>query len=380
MKWIVTCIALLLVSFIATTAYGNHHIAGSMLVAFFLLLTIVFSRHPAFKGYAFAVLIFAAASAAMYYPTYFVSIGNFKLSSVIVPLMQIIMFGMGTALSIGDFTRVVKMPKAVIVGIACQYMIMPCVALLIIQLFDFPNEVAAGIILIGSCPGGLASNVMTYLARANLALSVTLTAISTIIAPFVTPLLMSWLAGEYIEMSFWKMFFDIAKIVILPVAAGLLFNHFVQRKWKKLDDIMPLFSMGGIALIILIITASGRDELLVIGVSLILAMAMHNSAGYFLGYFSAKLLGFKEEDRRTIAIEVGLQNAGLGSSLALAMGKLATVGLASAVFAPLMNITGSALASWWRNRPPQPLSNDIASEPEVQPLPPSKIKLKDEKL
>ncbi len=379
MKWIITCIALLLISFVATTTSGNHSIAGWMLVAMFVLMAIACSRHRALKGYAFAVVIFAAASAAMYYPAYFVTIGNFKLSSVIVPLMQIIMFGMGTALSVGDFTRVVKMPKAVLAGIGCQYIIMPFVALLITKIFRFPNEVAAGIILIGSCPGGLASNVMTYLARANLALSVTLTAISTIIAPFVTPLLMSWLAGQYVEMNFWKMFFDIAKIVILPVGLGLLFNHFVQSKWKKLDDIMPLVSMGGIALIIVVITAAGRDELMVIGATLILAMAIHNTAGYILGYFSGKLLGLKEEDRRTIAIEVGLQNAGLGSSLALAMGKLATVGLASAVFAPLMNITGSTLASWWRNRPPEPLTNDIG-EPDFEPQTASEIKLKDEKL
>jgi BASS family bile acid:Na+ symporter len=379
MKLLLSLIAALLVSFVAATSIGHHDIAGWLLVGMFLLASIACSRHRHLKGYAFTILIFAAASAAMYHPEYFIRIGNFKLSAVIVPLMQIIMFGMGTALSIGDFTRVVKMPKAVLAGVGCQFLIMPGIALIVTRLFEFPNEVAAGVILIGSCPGGLASNVMTYLARANLALSVTLTAISTIIAPFATPFLMSTLAGEYVEMNFWKMVLDIAKIVILPVAAGLIFNHFVQSKWKKLDDIMPLVSMGGIALIIVVITAAGRDELMAIGLWLILAMAIHNSAGYLLGYFSARLLGLPEADRRTIAIEVGLQNAGLGSSLALSMGKLATVGLASAVFAPLMNITGSALANWWRNRPPEQVTDQRRGQPQPAPRPIENIKLKNEK-
>ncbi len=363
MKILLSLIAFLLISFIILTVAAHHQIAGWTLVGMFLTASVACSRQRALKGYAFTVLIFAAASAAMYYPNYFIRIGEFKLSSVIVPLMQIIMFGMGTALSIGDFTRVVRMPKAVIAGVGCQFLIMPFLALIIARVFQFPNEVAAGIILIGSCPGGLASNVMTYLARANLALSVTLTAISTIVAPFATPFLMSTLAGEYVEMNFWKMVVDIAKIVILPVGGGLLFNHFVQSKWRKLDDIMPLISMGGIALIIVVITAAGRDELMAIGAWLILAMAIHNGCGFLFGYFAARLLGMPEADRRTIAIEVGLQNAGLGSSLALAMGKLSTVGLASAVFAPLMNITGSTLATWWRNRIPEGYPTEDTSFP-----------------
>jgi Predicted Na+-dependent transporter len=363
MKILLSLIAFLLISFITLTVAAYHQIAGWTLVGMFLTASVACSRQRALKGYAFTVLIFAAASAAMYYPNYFIRIGEFKLSSVIVPLMQIIMFGMGTALSIGDFTRVVRMPKAVIAGVGCQFLIMPFLALIIARVFQFPNEVAAGIILIGSCPGGLASNVMTYLARANLALSVTLTAISTIVAPFATPFLMSTLAGEYVEMNFWKMVVDIAKIVILPVGGGLLFNHFVQSKWRKLDDIMPLISMGGIALIIVVITAAGRDELMAIGAWLILAMAIHNGCGFLFGYFAARLLGMPEADRRTIAIEVGLQNAGLGSSLALAMGKLSTVGLASAVFAPLMNITGSTLATWWRNRIPEGYPTEDTSFP-----------------
>lgn len=322
-----------------------------MLMTFFLLLALGFRGYEILKGYSFTIMIFAAVSAAMYYPQYFIQIGDFKLSKLIVPLMQIIMFGMGTGLSLKDFARVVKMPKGVVAGVMCHYLIMPMVAFLITRLLKFPDEIAAGIILIGSCPNGLASNVMTYLARANLALSVTLTAISTFIAPFVTPFFMSLLAGQYVEIDFWTMAWDITKIVIIPVSAGLLFNYFLHGKFKWLDEIMPIVSMAGIALIIVVITSAGRDSLLVVGPKLLLAVLLHNMSGYFLGYWSARVLQLNEKDSRTIAIEVGLQNAGLGSSLALAMGKLSTVGLAAAIFAPVMNITGSSLALWWRSKP-----------------------------
>jgi bile acid:Na+ symporter, BASS family len=340
-----------LVAFVVATATDAHHYAGWLLMAFFFLLAVAIRRYELLKGYSFTIMIFAAVSLSMYYPQYFVSVGDFKFSKLIVPLMQIIMFGMGTGLSISDFVGVVKMPRGVIAGVMCHYIIMPLVAFAITRIFQFPDEVSAGIILIGSCPNGLASNVMTYLARANLALSVTLTAISTFIAPFVTPLFMQLLAGQYVEINFWGMVWDITKIVIIPVTAGLIFNRFLHGRFKILDDIMPTISMIGIGLIIVVITAAGRDALLVVGGLLIVAVSLHNMSGYFLGYWSARLLRMQEKDCRTIAIEVGLQNAGLGSSLALAMGKLATVGLAPAVFAPIMNVTGSSLALWWRARP-----------------------------
>lgn len=349
----------------AATYLGEHDVAGWLLILFFLAIALRFRAHEILKGYSFTVMIFAAVSAAMYYPQYFTQVGDFRLSKLIVPLMQIIMFGMGTGLSLTDFARVVRMPKGVVAGVMCHYLIMPMVAFMITKIFRFPNEIAAGIILIGSCPNGLASNVMTYLARANLALSVTLTAISTFIAPFVTPFFMSMLAGQYVQIDFWAMVWDITKIVIIPVTAGLVFNYFLHGRFKWLDEIMPGISMAGIALIIVVITSAGRDSLLVVGPMLILAVLIHNVSGYFFGYWSARALRMQEKDCRTIAIEVGLQNAGLGSSLALALGKLATVGLAAAIFAPVMNITGSSLALWWRNRP-LPEENSFDTEQVVK--------------
>ncbi|MEI9920954.1 MAG: bile acid:sodium symporter family protein [Bacteroidota bacterium] len=325
---------------------------GWLLMGFWVSIAIAFRGIELLKGYSYTILIFAAVSLSMYYPTYFMSVGDFKLSKLITPLLQIIMFGMGTSLSVKDFAAVVKMPKGVIAGVLCHYIIMPLVAFAITLIFPFPAEVAAGIILVGSCPNGLASNVMTYLAKANLALSVTLTAISTFLAPFVTPMFMRLLGGQYIEVDVIKMLLDIVYITIIPIVAGLIFNYFLHGKFKVLDKIMPLLSMGGIMLIIVVITATGRDNLLTVGPLLLVAVLMHNMSGYFLGYWSSRLLlRMPEVDCRTIAIEVGLQNAGLASGLANAMGKIASVGLAAAVFGPVMNITGSTLALWWRSKP-----------------------------
>ena len=315
-------------------------------------LAIAFRGSKVLKGLSYTVVILAAVSLAMYYPEYFRTIGNFKLSALIVPLLQIIMFGMGTELSLKDFARVLRMPKGIIVGIVCHYTIMPLIGFGVANLFNFPSEIAAGIILVGCCPSGLASNVMSYLARANLALSVSVTTISTILAPIVTPLLMRLLGGSFVEIHFWDMVWDITKIVILPVIGGLLFHYFVHGKFNWVDKAMPILSMSGIALILTVMIAAGRDNLLKVGGLLIIATFIHNTAGFFLGYWSGRLLKFPEKDCRTIALEVGMQNAGLASGLALTMGKIATVGLAPAIFGPMMNITGSFLSSWWHNRLP----------------------------
>ena len=307
------------------------------------------------------------------------------------------------------------MPKGVIAGIICQYTIMPLVGISVALMFNFPPEIAAGIVLVGSSPSGLASNVMSFLARANLALSVTLTAFATLLSPLLTPFLMKTLAGEMVDVNFWKMMLDIFNMVILPIIAGLIFNIFSLSKvskrgiiiqlisyfliivlnnfisWKTagisgvaffqgistdvfwfmllpvagafvfkylargdeewLNKTLAFISMLGIGIIITIITAAGRDSLLEVGLLLILACFMHNMFGYGLGYSVARfVLRMNEQDCRTIALEVGMQNGGLASGLALQMGKVATVGLAPAIFGPMMNITGSSLATWWRNK------------------------------
>jgi BASS family bile acid:Na+ symporter len=397
---------------------------GPFLTLFFILLALGFNGFERLKSFSYTVWIFAAVTISMYFPAYFIKIGDFQLKALIVPLLQIIMFGMGSQMSVSDFTGVIKMPKGVIIGIVAQYSIMPIVGFTIASLFDFPAEIAAGILLIGCAPSGLASNVMSYIAKANLALSVTLAAIATLLSPVMTPLLMKFLAGEYIEIKFWSMMLDIVNMMILPIIAGFIFNLFskgvtsnkgritqlaaylliiliknfiylksyqvpegsttsaltatstaffwdlvwffflpmivaatLKRIFREfetwMDKVLSFVSMAGIAVIIAIITAAGRDSLLDVGLLLILASLIHNLAGYSLGYGAAKLFRMSERDCRTVAFEVGMQNGGLASGLALQMGKIATVGLAPAIFGPLMNITGSSLATYWRNKKPK---------------------------
>ncbi|MVM28564.1 bile acid:sodium symporter family protein [Spirosoma sp. HMF4905] len=321
--------------------------AGPFFIAFFIGLAIGFRGFEQLKGFSYTVIIFASVTTALYYPDYFVDVNGFKLSGLITPLIQLIMFGMGTSMSAEDFVGVVKMPKGVFIGVFSHFLIMPMLGFTLASISGLQPEIAAGIILIGCSPNGMASNVISYLAKANLALSITITAISTTISPFVTPLLMKLLAGAFVEIDVLHMMWDIIKMVILPIGAGLLFNKFLSGKAKWLDDAMPLVSMFGIAFIIVVITAAGRTSLLTIGPILIGLVLIHNLCGYLLGYWSARLFGMSERDCRTIAIEVGMQNGGLASGIAKEMGKMATVGLAPAIFGPLMNITGSVLASWW---------------------------------
>jgi len=411
------CLLVFLIIIIADLPVGT----GPFLTSFFVLLAISFNGFDRFKSFSYTVWIFAAVTASMYFPQYFVKAGEFELKRLIVPLLQIIMFGMGSQMSVKDFAGVIKMPKGVVIGIVAQYSIMPIVGFSIASLFNFPAEIAAGILLIGCAPSGLASNVMSYIAKANLALAVTLAAIATLLSPLMTPLLMKTLAGQYIEIKFWSMMLDIINMMILPIIAGLIFNLFSKAIYAKRDQMLQLLSyfliilvknliywqtyesgtdasitplnaafttfmwdmfwffilpivvastlkkafkefeswmdkllsfvsMAGIAVIITIITAAGRDSLIDVGLLLILASLIHNLAGYSLGYGAAKLFKMPEKDCRTVAFEVGMQNGGLASGLALQMGKIATVGLAPAIFGPLMNITGSSLATYWRGK------------------------------
>jgi BASS family bile acid:Na+ symporter len=318
-----------------------------------LCIAIAFRGNKLLQGLSFTAIIFATVVLALFYPQYFLQWGDYKLSGLITPLIQLIMFGMGTSMSIKDFAGVVKTPKGVFIGIISQFTIMPILGFTLATVSNFPPEIAAGIVLIGCSPSGLASNVMSYLAKANLALSITITAVTTLLAPFVTPVLMKFLAGAFIEIDVLKMMWDIIKMVIIPIGGGLLFYKLLSGKSKWIDDAMPVVSMFGIALILTIITAAGRDNLIKIGGLLIILGLIHNICGYFLGFWFAKLFKMEERDCRTIALEVGMQNAGLASGIAKEMGKIATIGLAPAIFGPVMNITGSALASWWHGRPPK---------------------------
>jgi BASS family bile acid:Na+ symporter len=345
--------AVLLCAWIFVTFQQLYNWQGWLLMLFFLSLAIAFRGHRFLKGFSYTVLIFAAVSLSMYYPGYFKTVGNFNLTLVIVPLLQLIMFGMGTELSLEDFARILKMPKGVVIGVVCHYTIMPMVGYGVANMFDFSPEIAAGIILVGCSPSGLASNVMCYLSRGNLALSVSVTTVSTLLAPLLTPLLMQLLGGSFITIHFLDMVWEMVKMVVIPVAAGIIVNYLLKGRAKWLNQIMPVTSMIGIVLILVIIIAKGRDALLQVGGMIILATFIHNTFGYLLGYWSGRLLKFNERDSRTIALEVGMQNAGLASALASKISTHPGVALAPAIFGPLMNITGSLLSSWWHNHVPK---------------------------
>lgn len=343
----------MLIAAILIALFAGIRHAGPPLILFFIALGISFQGSEKLKGYSYSTMIFGIVTLALYYPAPLTQVGDFKLMSLITPLIQIIMFGMGTSMSGKDFVAVAKEPKAVAIGVGSQFIIMPMLGFTLAKISGFQPEIAAGLILIGCSPSGLASNVMNYLAKANLALSITITSLTTLLAPFVTPLLMKLLAGTFIEIDLYKMMWDIFKMIMIPIGAGLLFNRLFHGKFQWLDKAMPYFSMFGIAGVIAFVTAAGRDSLIDIGFVLIPLVLVHNLLGYLLGYWSARALRMSERDSRTVAIEVGMQNAGLASGIAKEMGKIATVGIAAAVFGPLMNITGSLLASYWHRRPPK---------------------------
>lgn len=317
---------------------------------FFISLGIFFQGNPKLKGFTYSTMILAAVALAMAFPQWFTEYQGYKFSNLITPLIQIIMFGMGTSMSLGDFAGVIKTPQAVLIGVSAQFLIMPFLGLGLATVSGLEPGIAAGLVLIGSSPSGLASNVMSYLAKANLALSITLTSVTTMLAPLMTPILMKFLAGALVEIDVFKMMWDIFKMIIIPIGAGLVFNKLLKGKSKWLDQTMPIVSMVGIALIIVVITAAGRDALLDIGLLLIGLVLIHNFSGYLIGYWFARIFKMAEKDCRTVALEVGMQNAGLASGIAKEMGKIATIGLAAAVFGPVMNISGSILASFWSKK------------------------------
>ncbi|HUX96958.1 MAG TPA: bile acid:sodium symporter family protein [Bacteroidales bacterium] len=425
-QWALVFALLMLVITLALVITGNGNNAGPFLIAFFISLSFGVKSFQATKGLSFTMWMFTAVAAAMYFPQYFVSYGDFQFKRLITPLLQIIMFGMGAQMSLNDFTGVIKMPKGVAIGVIGHYTIMPVMAFLITAVFDFPPEIAAGIILAGCVPSGLASNVMSLLANANLALAVTIGATTTILAPFVTPFLMKIIGGQFIAIDVWKMMLDIFEMMILPIIAGFIFNLFnigkadrrsktiqmlsyfiiillaniiymkvhntdfagylkesavslsiffilpvitalalkqlLKGDQKVIKKVLSMLSMVGIAIIVIVITAAGRDSLMKVGGLLLILVILHNLAGYALGYGVAWAFKMPEQDRRTIAFEVGMPNAGLASGLAMTIGNIATVGLAPAVYGPLMNVTGSTLASWWRTKIPK----DAKTETEMK--------------
>ena len=308
------------------------------------------------KRQAFGLSVLACAAAAYAFPGAFISWGGVKLVTLIVPAIQLIMFGMGTTLSPSDFLSVVKAPWAVAIGVLLQFIVMPLVGLALARTFGFSGELAAGCVLVGSVAGGTASNVVAYLAGANVALSVTMTCCSTLLSPFVTPLLMKLLAGRFVEIDALKLMLESMKIVLVPVIAGGLVRFALRKVFEThaalCSRILSVISMAGICFTILAITASGHGAFQKAGALIIAAAVLHNVFGYISGYWLTRLLGrilpLGESEARTVAIEVGMQNSGMASALAIGVLGSEVAALPANVFSIWMNFSGSVLASIWK--------------------------------
>ncbi|MBE8954983.1 MAG: bile acid:sodium symporter family protein [Quinella sp. 2Q5] len=262
----------------------------------------------------------------------------------VTKLLGVVMFGMGMTLKVEDFREIFRRPRDVLIGLLAQFTIMPLTALALTKAFDLPAELAAGVILVGTCPGGTASNVMTFLAKGDLALSVSMSMASTLLAPIVTPLLTLALAGAWIEVSLVNMMVSIVQVVVAPILLGLAVNHLFADFVRRAVKILPLVSIGAILLILGGVVSVNAEKILQTGVLVMMVVVLHNLFGYGLGFVAAKVFGMNLPKTKAVAIEVGMQNSGLAVSLAMAHFTPAAA-IPGALFSVWHNISGSIMAN-----------------------------------
>ena len=291
------------------------------------------------KTFALWVLLFAFL--AFVSPEAFLEIRGY-----IPYLLGIVMFGMGITLTFNDFSEVVKHPKSVIVGVVGQFVIMPAIAFALAKLFVLPTNLAIGVILVGACPGGTSSNVMTYWAKGNTALSVACTTISTLLAPLLTPVIFYVLASQWIDIDASAMFASVLKMVLFPIFLGLVIRALFKKQMAQISQTMPLVSVIAIVLILAAVVAGSKDKIIDSGLLIFGVVVLHNCLGYLVGFIAAKALRLNNYDSKAIAIEVGMQNSGLGAALATAhFNPIAAV--PSAVFSFWHNVSGPILANYF---------------------------------
>lgn len=269
------------------------------------------------------------------------------LKSFIVPLLAVIMFGMGMTLTWENFKEVFETPKLILLGVFLQYLIMPLTAFVISKSFKLPKSMMTGMVLVGSSPGGTASNVICYLGNANVALSITLTLSSTLLAVILTPTFSLLFLNQIIHVPFWSMMFSVLQIVLIPVLAGTAINSFFGSKIKNVRSVFPFLSTIAIILIIAIIVALNKSKIADVTLITIFSVMLHNMTGLFFGYTIPRLLKYDKKICRTIGIEVGMQNSGLAVALAVKYFS-AVAALPGAIFSIWHNLSGSILAGYWR--------------------------------
>ena len=302
-----------------------------------------------FFGKWMALIVIAVAALALFAPQTCLWIKT----SWINWLLGIVMFGMGLTLKMSDFKVVFSRPKDIIIGFIAQFTLMPLIAFVLTKAFQLPTEIAVGVILVGTCPGGTSSNVMTYLSKGDVPLSVGMTAVSTLFAPLMTPLLTLLYAGQRVDVNAVAMFLSIVKVVLVPIALGLVCNYFFGKVTREIVRILPLISTLAIIMIIASVVSANSGRLKTVGAMVVVVVVLHNLLGYATGYGVGKLLRLDATKCRALSIEVGMQNSGLATSLAathFAQYPLATI--PGAVFSVWHNISGAVYANFLASRHP----------------------------
>lgn len=305
-----------------------------------------FLRFTQFIQKTFALWVVLFAGIALIVPEAFV-----WLKVYIIWMLGIIMFGMGMTMTVEDFKGVLQSPKAVVIGVVAQFVVMPGLAYLLCQLFQLPPEIAIGVILVGCCPGGTASNVITYMAKGNTALSVACTSVSTLLAPVLTPAIFYLLASQWIEINALSMLGSILQVVLFPIILGLIVRAVWKQKVDAYIQVMPLISVIAIVAIVAAIIGGSKAQILESGLLILAVVALHNGLGYLLGFWASRVFKLPYADSKAIAIEVGMQNSGLGVALAAVHFAASPVtAVPSAIFSLWHNISGPALATYWASR------------------------------
>lgn len=292
----------------------------------------------------FPLLILGGGAIALIMPTAFTG-----LAPAINPLLGVIMFGMGLTLTPPDFAVIAKRPVPVVIGVVAQYLVMPLLGLLVASVLGLPAALAAGVILVGCCPGGTASNVVSYLAKGDVALSVAMTTVSTLMAPVLTPLLTLWLAGQYLPVDAGSMAWSIVQIVLIPVALGLAARLLLPGLVAKALPVLPWISVVAITLVVMAVVGLSAEAIFSAGLLVFLAVVLHNGLGYAVGYGAARLFKLPVRARRTTSVEVGMQNSGLAAGLARTH-MTPEAALPAAIFSVWHNVSGALLAAYWRRR------------------------------
>ncbi len=296
------------------------------------------------KTFALWVIIFAAL--ALWQPEFFV-----WLKAYIPWILGIIMLGMGMTMTVDDFKGVLQSPKAVLIGVVAQFVVMPGLAYALCKLFNLPPEIAVGVILVGCCPGGTASNVITYMAKGNVALSVACTSVSTLLAPVLTPAIFYLLASQWLKIDAASMFISILQVVLLPIVIGLILRTWLKRQVESYIQVMPLVSVIAIVAIVAAIIGGSKAAILQSGLLILAVVILHNGLGYLLGFTAARFFKLPYADSKAIAIEVGMQNSGLGVALAAVHFAASPItAVPSAIFSLWHNISGPALATYWASK------------------------------